>query len=388
VITVLVVVLGLVGPATAACIIQSANGRPVLQDPLAKLLLTNDPCPGNVFEFRSRLHQDAGATIKTALVANRGFHNPKTDPGFMQFMLFETVSGRLDSLGITLRDGEFFFGHFTAIAGANILVADQQPSPNALMIELIAWDPVKQVFNFYELRGDGQTGQWFYRGDSLDIQDDVRFLHRQPHANAPQFGEKLRCSGCHIAGGTIMKELLSPHNDWSTTKRSLLPLDKLKPDALLSAILQDVVDADALAKSVKAGLLELQGSEKFQQAKRARSLQEQLRPLFCPVEINLESDPTPLEQKDPKIEIPSGFLVNPILAQGSIAVDRAHYDAALAALKTSFPETSLADADHGWLTPVKAFSDTLFIESLVKQGIIDQEFVIDVLDVDLTIPVS
>jgi hypothetical protein len=388
VVAVLVVVLGLIGPATAACIIQGANGRLGLQDPLAKLLLTHDPCPGNVFEFRTRLQQDAGATIKTALVANRGFHNPKTDQRFMQFMLFETVSGRLDSLGITLQDGEFFFGHFTAIAGANILVADQQPSPNALMIELIAWDPVKQVFNFYELRGDGQKGQWFYRGDSVDIQDDVRFLHRQPHANAPQFGEKLRCSGCHIAGGPIMKELLSPHNDWSTTKRPLLPVDKLKPDALLSPILQDVVDADELAKSVKAGLLELQGSEKFQQAKRARSLQEQLRPLFCPVEVNLDSDPTPLEQQGPKIEIPSAFLVNPILAQGSIAVDRAHYDAALAALKASFPETALADADHGWLTPVKAFSDTLFIESLVKQGIIDQEFVIDVLAVDLTNPVT
>ncbi|HSX78096.1 MAG TPA: hypothetical protein VLQ80_05940, partial [Candidatus Saccharimonadia bacterium] len=226
------------------------------------------------------------------------------------------------------------------------------------------------------------------RGDSLDIQDDVRFLHRQPHANAPQFGEKLRCSGCHIAGGPIMKELLSPHNDWSTTKRPLLPVGELKPDALLSPILQNVVDADELAKSVKAGLLELQGSEKFQQAKRARSLQEQLRPLFCPVEINLESDPTPLEQKGPKIEIPSAFLVTPILAQGSIAVDRDHYDAALAALKASFPETSLADADHGWLTPVKAFSDTLFIESLVKQGIINQEFVIDVLAVDLTNPVT
>ena len=67
-----------------------------------------------------------GATIKTTLVANRGFHNPKTNHEAIHFMLFEIVSGRLDSLGIDVKDGEFFFGHFTRIRGVNTLVADQR----------------------------------------------------------------------------------------------------------------------------------------------------------------------------------------------------------------------------------------------------------------------
>jgi hypothetical protein len=117
-------------------------------------------------------------------------------------------------------------------------------------------------------------------------------------------------------------------------------------------------------------------------------LQERLRPLFCPVELNLESDPTPLDDKAAQVNIPAAFFTDPLLAQGGVMVQRAHYEAALAALHASFPEAAprRPDADHGWLTPVKAFSDTLVIESLIKDGLIDREFAIDVLAVDLTNP--
>ena len=134
-IPVIVVVFGLmvrVGSATAACVILDNEGNRVLNnnDPLAKVLLAGGTCPVNVFELRSRL-LDSGAKINTTLVANRGFHNPKTDSRFIHFMMFEIVSGRLDSLRISIDDGEFFFGHFTGTNGANTLVADQQPADTA-----------------------------------------------------------------------------------------------------------------------------------------------------------------------------------------------------------------------------------------------------------------
>jgi hypothetical protein len=376
----------IVAQATAACIIRDSTRAPVLNntDPLAKFLLASRTCPSNMFDLRSQLLA-AGATIKTTLVANRGFHNPKTNHEPIHFMLFEIVSGRLGSLGIDVKDGEFFFGHFTTIRGANTLAADQRPDPDALMVELIAWDPGKQVFNFYELMGNGQKGEWFYRGDSLDIQADVTFLHRSPDPGQPKFGSRLRCSGCHIAGGPIMKELAAPHNDWWTTERPL-PLGKLKPDADLARIFQSFVDASELAESVKVGLSMLAQSDKIRRTSQTPSLQEQLRPLFCPVELNLESDPTPLDKNIPTIEIPSAFVVHPLLARSSLTAQRDHYDAALATMKASFPETTRADADHAWLTPVKAFSDTLAIESLIKQNIIDEEFASDVLAVDLANP--
>ena len=367
-------------PPPPACIIRDTANQAVLNnnDPLAKLLMTGGPCPTNVFEFRARL-LGAGAKIRTAFVGNRGFHNPARG----SFSMFEIVSGRLAPAGIEVADGEFFFGHFTGRDG-NKLFADQNPEDGSLMVELIAFDPQKKLFNFYEVIGNGQKGEWFYRGDSLDIQADVKLLHRQLNPNNPQFGRTLRCSGCHIAGGPIMKELAAPHNDWSTARQ--LPLDNMKPDGELARILQGMVDADELAKSVNAGLLKLAGSEKFQQGKKALSLQEQLRPLFCPVELNLESDLTPLDDKAP-LRVPSAFLVDPRLAQGSVTIDHAQYDAALVALNSLFPEgPQRRDADHGWLTPVKAFSDMLAVDSLIKQGLFDQEFVSDVLAVDLTNP--
>ncbi len=374
---------GVLPPLAPACVIQDSRGRPVLSnsDPLAKLLLSGGVCPVNVFELRARLLA-GGAKIKTALVANRGFHNASSD----SFSMFEMVSGRLDPLGITIDDGDFFFGHFTASRGANTLFADQRPESGALMVELIAWDTDKQVFNFYEMIGDGRQGKWFYRGDSLDIQADVKFLHRQTNSSNPRFGSNLRCSGCHTAGGPIMKELTPPYNDWWVNERHLT-FGKANPDAELSRIFQGIVDASELSNAVRVGDSKLLGSVKFQQARKALSLQEQLRPLFCPVELNLESDTAPLDQKAASVQIPSAFFVNTMLAQASVSIERSHYDAALVALKASFPETQMADADHGWLTPVKAFSDTQIIESLIKQGLIDQEFAFDVLAVDMTNPV-
>jgi hypothetical protein len=368
-------------PAPPACIIRDNANKATLSnnDPLARLLLAGGPCPANAFEFRARL-LSAGAQLKTAFVGNRGFHNPADG----SFSMFEMVSGRLAPAGLEVADGEFFFGHFTARDGNN-LFANQAPGDGDLMIELIAFDPQKNLFNFYEVLGDGRTGRWFYRGDSLDIQADIQSVHRQLDANRPQFGRRLRCSGCHSAGGPIMKELAAPHNDWDTTRH--LPLSNMKPDGELARILQGMVDAGELAKSVNAGLLKLAQSEKFQQGKKALSLQEQLRPLFCPVELNLESDLTPLDDKAPQLRVPAAFLVDPRLAQGSVTIDRAQYDAALVTLNAAFPEgPQRRDADHGWLTPVKAFSDTLAVESLIKQGLIDQEFVSDALAVDLTNP--
>ena len=53
--------------------------------------------------------------------------------------------------------GELFFGHFTdAVNG--VLVLDQKPAPNKLLIELIAWDQQKKFYNFYELIGTATGG--------------------------------------------------------------------------------------------------------------------------------------------------------------------------------------------------------------------------------------
>ena len=340
---------------------------PANDDVLAHELRTVETCPRDVFAFRNMLIRNGGR-LETALVANRGFHNPALG----SFSMFEMVLGR------DLEAGDAFFGHFTTPAGT-LLTPEQAPTANALMIEAFAFDPHKGVYNFYELRGDGTTGQWFYRGDSVDILADTRELHL---ADEPHFGTRLRCSGCHVNGGPIMKELTAPHNDWWEPKRGL-DFAGRTPDARISEVLKTLVPAARLAEAVKRGTAKLEASEAFQKARTATSLREQLRPLFCPVELNFESD-TALTGD---VTIPAGFFVDPRLHKRTVKISRAAYDAELRKADSTFPETKNRDADHAWLTPVKAASDIAVIDELVRRGVISNDLVADILAVDFTEPV-
>lgn len=215
-------------------------------------------------------------------------------------------------------------------------------------------------------------------------------LHRQPDPKHPQFGTRLRCSGCHGAGGPIMKELDQPHNDWWEPKRKL-NFGGHKPDAVLQDILETLVAPEQLSKRVLLGLNKLNFNEKLHQKKGALSLQELLRPLFCPVELNLMSDMYPNDEVQSKVSIPIEFFIDsrflPDQKNQSIIISRAFYEEALNVLGSHFPETYLQDADHAWLTPVKAKSDKLAVDNLIKNKVIDTKFMLDVLDIDRTNPV-
>ena len=197
-----------------------------------------------------------------------GFHNP--DPG--AFFIFETVSTTAASPSTFKIDrGDLLFGHFATATNSGQLVSNQE----GLTIELIAWDPDKQFYNFYEL----VDGSWFYRGDSKAILDDVQLLHRQRNASEKVFGAQLRCSGCHINGGLLQKELTPPHNDWFVKNRAL-PMGALRPDAFVKGKLANAVDAGELSKLVSAGAQRLAASPGYRKVLAARSMQELLRPLF------------------------------------------------------------------------------------------------------------
>jgi hypothetical protein len=163
-------------------------------------------------------------------------------------------------------------------------------------------------------------------------------LHRQRKPSERPFGARLRCSGCHVNGGLLQKELAAPHNDWFLTSRKL-PLGTLKPDAAVRAILADLVDAGELSKLVSTSAKRLADSAGYRKVLAARSMQERLRPLFCSVEVNIESDVEPLDDRKPALAIPSGFFVDPRLGTANISVQRQHYDAALKRLHARPPET-------------------------------------------------
>ena len=63
-------------------------------------------------------------------------------------------------------------------------------------------------------------------------------------------------------------------------------------------------DGDRFAAGVRNRLTQLATSAAFHEAVKRRSLQEQLRPLFCPAEVNLESDAIPLDNNMPMTGVP------------------------------------------------------------------------------------
>jgi hypothetical protein len=165
-------------------------------------------------------------------------------------------------------------------------------------------------------------------------------------------------------------------------------LGSLKPDAFIRGKLTDLVDAGELSKQVVASSRRLAASPGYRKVLETRSMQEQLRPLFCPMEVNIESDSAPFDDRKPMLQIPSAFFVDSRLATASISAKREHYETALQKMRSSLPETpGRTDADHGWLAPVKAQSDVAMVDALIEQGIVDSEFATAVLAVDLTNPV-
>ena len=117
-------------------------------------------------------------------------------------------------------------------------------------------------------------------------------------------------------------------------------------------------------------------------------MQERLRPLFCPMELNIKSDILPFDDRKPAVRVPSAFFVDPRLAMAEIVVQRDHYDVALRTTNSHLPKMpGRLDADHGWLTPVKARSDVVAIDSLIERGVVSKDFAMAVLAVDFTNPV-
>lgn len=360
----------------AICNVFNSKGEATAaqDDPLYLFLIKHSVCPNNVVNFKQGL-KSLGLNVEPSMVANRGRHNFESG----SFSFFETVSGP------NIPKGDFFFGHFTS-KSQNTIFLDNQNGPGKLLIELIVWDNTKKVYNFYEMIGGAQGPKWFYRGDSLDILEDNKFVHRNVPVGEKKFGSNLRCSACHSSGGPIMKEMSAPHNDWWRSERPLPFGEDTSLSQEVSEYVTKLIDASDFSENILMGINKLERSERYQSFKRKLSLQENLRPLFCESEINLESDQISFFDHNKSILVPSSFLISSLNGNAEVSINKDEYINLLKSNKLKFPENGLIDADHGWLTPVKGVSDLLAIDSLKRNGLIDQEFITDVLAIDFKNP--
>jgi hypothetical protein len=352
--------------AQSGCVVATSEGQRVARqnDLFFKAIAQAARCPQNIDEVNALL---AGQfQNRKFLVANRGRNNPKLG----SFSFFETFSGQSRN-----GEAEIFLGHFTGLRNANgkaVIDLDQSPDKGKLVIELIAWDAQKGFYNFYELIGQGTTNQWFYRGDSKDILLDNQAIYlSQP----TQFGQRLRCSGCHISGGPIMKEMAFPHNDWWVKSRPLV-FENPQSAAFLQR-LRAVDTAENLSTQVQMGIQKLETSSQYQALKKSQSVQAQLRPLFCDMEINIQSDVNSSDRSG-TIQVPLASLGGPFAGARPIVISKSTYQGLLQKHGMQFPETKFQDADHAWLSPVKGYSDLVAIASLKASGLIDDKTILDV----------
>ncbi|MEO0814298.1 MAG: hypothetical protein AAFY60_15655, partial [Myxococcota bacterium] len=210
----------------------------------------------------------------------------------------------------------------------------------------------------------------------------IEWLYRERPENTPAFGDRLRCSGCHVNGGLIMKELAPPHNDWWRAQTPFAFGAELSAE--VKSIVGQLHDASEFSDVVRGGTKRLNESARWRETWEGRTLQEQLRPIFCPLEVNLESSSATYEAA--KIPLPSAPFVHPALARRALELDGGRYRARLREWGARFPESARPDAQHAWLAPVKADSDNAAIETLLARGVVDLEFVSDVLAVDMQRP--
>lgn len=194
-----------------------------------------------------------------------------------------------------------------------------------------------------------------------------------------------------------MKELAGPHNMWWREERPL-QLAGLIIQPEVREILDDVVDASKFADWVRAGYQKLFSSDAYMAERGRRPLQEQLRILFSEQEVNISTDTSPLgNPKETVVRVPLGFFVDTrLLPDGPshVEVPKTLYLDALRHFDSQFLDFQAGggrpsdgiDADHGFATPVKAYSDMRLADALVARGLIDDEFVADVIAVDMTRP--
>jgi hypothetical protein len=334
-----------------------------VDDPFAKAVLhAGDTCPTTFSEIMDKLRENdkEGCTEERDGIETRVISETAQAQG--KATNYRAVVTRTCNNRST--DG-IVFSLFGLSAGAAKL-------PEA--VEIIAFDETEGVFNYYET--DGSELHFF--GSSKD-------MLKGPGQN----GDK-RCANCHVAGGLVMKELDTPWLHWEGH------MDTPGAEALIKKHknLGSQTSGAELEGLVK-GANEKWNKTRIATLKAAGKVDELLKPLFCSTEFNLDNG---ADFESPVLggpggselsRIPFDVLLDPQLKSfGSISVEFSDYDAKIKANGQKLNGIPGAiDTVFDYVFPERAHIDNDYVEQLVAAGIIDADFVKDVLMVDFTRPV-
>jgi hypothetical protein len=187
-----------------------------------------------------------------------------------------------------------------------------------------------------------------------------------------------------------MKEINPPHNDWWTVDDKF-ELGLFTLDTSAAQLFQRASGASNLSQQVKRGIDELV-TARGEKVGPQQTLKHRLRSLFTTMEVNLVADAVPYKERQKRqepVEIPLSFFVDSRLvdsAQTPVRINVEVYEKALKEVGSKFTD-KLLETHYAFNVPARSYIDNQIIDSLIKQGLLDDELVADVLAVDFTTPV-
>jgi hypothetical protein len=242
-------------------------------------------------------------------------------------------------------------------------------------VEIMAFDRTAGVFNYYKEVG----GKLQFFGTSND------FVALGP--DGPSLTDVRGCANCHTGGGPIMKELLVPWLHWEGTFSTPGAQELVMSRQAFMGGKADGVDMEL---AVVRPATERWNETRVARARERGDVAALLRPLFCPVEVNITNPNALGIIGGTGVRIPSDFFLDVDLgsfAGGSLLIPSQHYAALARAISQVVPGTNTSDHLARFGLIHRSFADSDYVRQLVTTGVVDEAFVKDVLMIDFTRPV-
>ena len=326
-----------------------------LGDPIAKLAFgTGESCPTTFPAIVEKLlasgkcegHRSMLVSETAQLLAKA------TDYRAVTFMECETAENQR---------GSVWFSTF-GIRAASDLAKTEIPE-NA---EMFAFDPVAGVFNYYETKGE-----------------EIEFFgNSQEYVEKGASGQTRRCAGCHTGGGPIMKELNAPWLHWQPDFNTPGHSEIIEANKTLLGNESDGVDLEGIVS---------QGNDEWNDRRlkfakdglgTTTTVADLLRPVFCTVEVNLDSDFGDSVSSGPLTEMVTDATISSF---SSINIENDDYQAIIKSFGSRMAvSTKKVDTIGAFTRIQRGEADSNYQQKLIDDGILDQEFVEDVLLVDFT----
>jgi hypothetical protein len=241
-------------------------------------------------------------------------------------------------------------------------------------IEMVGKDATTGVFNFYEVL---PKGQWVFYGTSEDFIGngytckDSGFCvsNNSKKASSPS---RKSCASCHISGALVMKELDSPWLHWTSGHAN--------GSEKVVAAHKDALGVQQAGENLEFNVVR-KSFANYSKARvdilAKRGAAELLRPLFCTMDVNLNSGLGS-----------TNLVMDAALAGGFLSTDQTEY----ANLKKEIGQringvNGKDDTASPFTYPTKGQSDTAYLNALKTAKLIDDDFAKHILAVDMTRPI-